>query len=219
MGVREGLNWTSWCSRESQCALSCLCYWIHCALWNTVQKNTHITLPHHIQLSLYFFLWKLYISWHFIKGHFLVNDHHGIILWKPEAWISIFCYHITFNIMFFEKIMHWSEFIEELDVGVHRQLLQHPVHYLKLQLSSDMLGLFRKQVDIFNPKSFFFFKYVKHTSKFPADMRLKFISIIILQSLMLIMFTAHTSSKKHVRSTENESVILCRVPLSPSPFF
>lgn len=50
-------------------------------------------------------------------------------------------------------------------------------------------------------------------------MRLNFISIIILQSLMLIMFTAHTSSKKHVGTTDYESVILCRVPLSPNPFF
>jgi len=33
------------------------------------------------------------------------------------------------------------------------------------------------------------------------------------------MFTAHTSSKKHVGTTENESVILCSVPLSPNPFF
>lgn len=61
--------------------------------------------------------------------------------------------------------------------------------------------------------------YVTCTSKFPADMRLKFISVIILQSLILIMFTAHTSSKKHVGTTDYESVILCRVPLSPTPFF
>lgn len=105
----------------------------------------HIATSH--STSIIFCLWKLYISWHFIKGHFVVNDHHGIILWKPEAWMSIFCYHITFNFMFFKKIMHWSEFIEEL----------HPVHYQKLQLSSDMLGLFRNQVDIFNPKLFCFF--------------------------------------------------------------
>jgi len=116
--VGEGLNWTSWCSLKSECVLSCLYYWIHCAVWNTVQK---ISILHCHITFIIFFLWKLYISWHFIKGHFLVNDHRGIILWKPEAWISVFCYHITFNFMFLEKIMHWSEFIKVLHVGVHIQ--------------------------------------------------------------------------------------------------
>lgn len=51
---------------------------------------------------------------------------------------------------------------------------------------SDMLRLIRKQVDIFN-QNYFVFLYVKHTSKLPADMRLKFISIIILKSLIWIM--------------------------------